>query len=575
MISYPLDTAYLLRRKKQLKTELLQARQDWVEKRIAILCGSTAQEIQDMLELFLLAEGVKPTFRIGEYNRHYEEAVFGSDALDAFDPEMVYLHMTSHNLPDSDYASHLSAIWDGLHERYGCEILQNNFEPALLSPLGHLDVEQGRQARIQQANQWLYSASAERPYLHIHDLAGFVSRIGLLQSFDAAAWYSYKYAIAPVHIPAFSWSLSRLTLALLGKSKKCLVLDADHTLWGGVIGDDGVDGIHIGEGHPVAESYKAFQAYLKTLQERGVILSIVSKNEPETLRAGLHHPESVLNEADFSCIIANWEDKASNIRQLAATLNIGLDSLVFVDDNPAERELVRQALPEVAVPEIGEDAAHYAHVLDQAAYFEPVTISDTDRKRTEQYRANARRAEAAEQAVDYDSYLQSLQMRARILRLDETAIARVTQLINKTNQFNLTNERLNRSEVEAYMSGGNKLALYAHLEDKFGDNGIVSALLCTLSGSEAQLDNWVMSCRVFKRRLEHAMLDELVQHLKDHGIASLSASYKPTEKNQVIKKLLPSLGFLEDSMTSETEFRYSLNMDRYHMHKPPIEVSNA
>jgi FkbH-like protein len=327
------------------------------------------------------------------------------------------------------------------------------------------------------------------------------------------------------------------------------VLDLDNTLWGGVIGDDGMAGIVIGEGSGPGEAHLALQRYAKALKERGIILAIASKNEAAIAETVLReHPEMLLRPEDFAAMAINWTDKAANLRAIAESLNIGLDALVFVDDNPVERAQVRAALPMVAVPELPADPALYVHTIARGGYFEAAAFTPDDAARAAQYAANRERAGLAASAGDMEDFLGQLAMEVDAGPVDALSLARVTQLINKTNQFNTTTIRRTETEVAEMAARPGAVALRFRLTDRFGDNGIVSVMLMVpVAGTPGVLElvNWVMSCRVFGRQLEDEALNIAVEAARVAGAQTIRAGFVPTEKNGVIGDLFPKLGFVQ------------------------------
>jgi FkbH-like protein len=324
------------------------------------------------------------------------------------------------------------------------------------------------------------------------------------------------------------------------------VLDLDNTLWGGVIGDDGLAGIVIGQGSGVGEAHLALQAYAKRLSERGIVLAVCSKNDPGIAEAAFDHPEMLLKRADFAAFAANWTDKAANLRAIAGALNLGLDALVFVDDNPVERAQVRGELPEVAVPELPADPAHYVRTLAAAGYFEATSFTAEDRARAGQYAANLERESLAAASGGMEEFLGQLAMTVEFGPVTPLNLARVTQLLNKTNQFNTTTIRRTEAEVAALAENPQALALQFRLLDKFGDNGIVSVMLLEPAedgGGALELVNWVMSCRVFGRQLEEEALNILAEAARARGVSEIRARFVPTGKNGVVADLFPRLGF--------------------------------
>jgi FkbH-like protein len=344
------------------------------------------------------------------------------------------------------------------------------------------------------------------------------------------------------YIPTLCHSVANIMKSLLGKNKKSVVLDLDNTLWGGIIGDDGPEGIVLGKETPTGMAYAEFQQYLKELSQLGVLLNVCSKNEDAIARQGFARADSVLKADDFLCFKANWEPKHMNIAAIAQELNILPDSLVFMDDNPAEREIVRRELPTVTVPELTAPE-QYLYALDKAGYFEVTTLSADDKKRNEMYKQNLQRAAIQQSFGNYNDYLRSLEMHCEIGAFDAAHAERITQLINKTNQFNLTTRRYTAAEVESIMNDPNYITLYGRLVDKFGDNGIVTAIIAHKHGTEADIDLWIMSCRTFKRQLEHAMFDRLVAVCAAQGITRINGFYYPTAKNLLVSDFYATIGF--------------------------------
>ena len=340
---------------------------------------------------------------------------------------------------------------------------------------------------------------------------------------------------------------ARLIAAARGKYKKCLVLDLDNTLWGGVIGDDGIEGIVLGAGSGVGEAFLAVQAYAKTLSQRGVLLAVCSKNDPVVAETAFRdHPEMLLKRSDIAAFMANWNDKAENLVAIAKALNIGLDSLVFVDDNPVERARIREALPMVAVPELPADPAGYVRCLARAGHFEATAFTREDLERSRQYAANAARENLANASGGMDEFLQGLEMSVDYGPISPTNLARVTQLINKTNQFNTTTVRRTEHEIDALMADPSTIGLQFRLIDKFGDNGIVSVIILTPQADRAnalEIVTWVMSCRVFGRQLEDEVMNIVVDAARQRKVERLCGQIIPTKKNSVIRELFANLGF--------------------------------
>ncbi len=549
----------LLRQRKSLYRDL-QQRPNLLKVRIAIVGGSTTNEVADLLELLLLDQGIQPIFYQSEYNQYFEDTVIDPSRIVKFQPDVVYIFTSSVNIQnfppfdasESDLSDCVSAekmrfaaIWESLRERIGCVVIQNNFELTAYRLLGNLDcTSPGGYVRfINCLNAELAQEASLRPMLSINDLNSIAAMIGLSRFHDVKRWFSYKLISTPQGSLAIAKSVAAIIGSNYGRSRKCLVLDLDNTLWGGVIGDDGPDKIKIGKETAEAEAFTAFQQYCLRLRDRGIILAACSKNSEEIAKKGFEHPDSVLKLNHFSCFKANWDPKHENIKAIADELNIGLDSLVFVDDDPAEREIVSAQLPMVAVPDIGNDVATFISILEEGCYFEPTTLSSEDLKRADQYESNAHRSLQQSRFATYEEYLDSLDMNAEIAPFKTVYLERITQLINKTNQFNLTTRRYTFPEVERIASDPNYITLYGKLIDKFGDNGLVSVIIGRQKSQSLHIDLWLMSCRVLKRDMELAMVDSLVAACLQHDIKTIYGYYIRTERNDIVCGHYAKLGF--------------------------------
>ncbi|HQQ74012.1 MAG TPA: HAD-IIIC family phosphatase [Pseudomonadales bacterium] len=558
-ITYPFDANTLLRKKKSLLREL-SAQQGLLEKRIAILGGSTTDEVVAMLELCLLSRGIKPVFYQSAYNQYFSEALQPETGLQQFQPELVYIHTSHVNIntwpcitsSEADaqlllqhQLAHFTAAWDGIRQHLNCPVLQNNFDEPWHRPLGNLDGidYRGKSRFIARLNEAFADAAQRRHDLYIHDIHYLSARIGIDHWFNPRQWHLYKHAMdmeATVHL---AWNLSALIAGLFGLTKKCLVLDLDNTLWGGVIGDDGIEGISIGTHSAEAEAYSEFQQYFLSLKQRGILLAVCSKNDEANARSGFAHPASILKPDDFSAFIANWENKPDNIRTIAEQLNIGLDSLVFFDDNPAERDFVRQQLPSVSVLDAGNDVASFINIIDKSGMFETLTLSDNDLKRARQYQENHDRQSHAATFNQYDDFLRSLAMQATIEPFHSKNLERITQLTNKTNQFNLTTRRCTITEITHMAESSDYITLSGQLTDKYGDNGLVSVIAGKIAGDTLKIDLWLMSCRVLKRGLEFAMFQALCEQASQRALVSITGYFRPTDKNRMVETLYKTLGF--------------------------------
>lgn len=574
IIDHPIDPALILQKKRSLK-RTLSAAPGLVPKRVALMSGSTIGEVKNILELFLLANGIQPQFYEGQYGLYYENLVFDDGALAAFAPEVLYIHTSSHNIqhwpePGEDAAACAQKRADALARLkaaasaalgFGCPVILNNFDLPVYRVMGNSEgsAASGRVRFVRQLNEELAAFVEATPNLYLNDLAYLQAVHGMDAFSSQTAWYAYKYAVSIDCIPFLCQSVANIIKSLFGRNKKALALDLDNTLWGGIIGDDGPEGIVLGSESPAGMAYSEFQGYLKALSELGVLLNVCSKNEPANAEAGFARPDSVLKKEDFVSFKANWEPKHLNLAAMAREINLLPDSFVFVDDNPAEREIVRRELPGVTVPELTapED---YIKALDRGGYFEVTTLSADDRKRTEMYRQNAQRAALEESFGSYEDYLKSLEMVGEFGPFDAAHAERITQLINKTNQFNLTTRRYSAAEVEGLLGDAGHITLYGRLLDKFGDNGIVTALIGAVQGETLDIELWIMSCRTFKRQLEQAMFDRLCEAAAARGIKRIVGHYYPTAKNLLVKDFYATIGFTmtEEEADGSRTFAYAL-----------------
>jgi FkbH-like protein len=529
--------------------------------RLAVLGTSTLTHLLPAIRVAGLRRGIWIDTYENDYGQYRQELSDPSSALHEFRPTAVLLALDAHDLTagvtaamDGDsveaaltgVTERIRATWRQIRGSLRCPIVHQTAMPVHLPLLGDNEhrLAGSRATFVARLNAQL-RVMAEDEGVDILAVDDRALRDGIRAWHDPGLWHRAKQEISHSAAPMYGDLVGRWVAAKQGRSFKCLVLDLDNTLWGGVIGDDGMEGIELGQGSPLGEAYAAFQDYARELSRRGVILAVCSKNdEANALEPFEKHPEMVLRRGDISSFVANWSDKPGNIRAIAEELNIGLDALVFVDDNPFERNLVRQELPMVAVPEVSDDPADYPVALSDAGYFEGLAVTDEDRERTSQYQGNKARDALKTSATDLPAYLRGLEMRLIVREFDRIGLQRIVQLINKSNQFNLTTRRYTDEDVIAIMTDPAAFGLQLRLVDRFGDNGVIAIVIGRLQrNKDLQIDTWLMSCRVLGRQVEATTLNVISLAARKLGARRLIGEYIPTKKNGMVKDHYAKLGF--------------------------------
>jgi FkbH-like protein len=529
--------------------------------RLAVLGSSTLTHLLPAIRVGGLRRNIWIETYEGEYGQYRQELADPASPLHAFRPNAVLLAFDAHHLTAgatagldaagadaalAEVQAEIRETWRLARTAFRCPIIQQTALPVHPPLLGSNEQRlPGSRARFIARLNAALRDMAEAEGVDLLALDERAARDGIARWHDPALWHRSKQEVAPTAAPLYGDLVGRLLAARQGRSYKCLVLDLDNTLWGGVIGDDGMEGIVLGQGSPLGEAYAAFQDYARELTRRGVILAVCSKNdEANALEPFDSHPEMVLRRGDIASFVANWSDKAGNIRAIAEELNIGLDSLVFIDDNPFERNLVRQELPMVAVPEVSDDPTYYPLAIADAGYFEGLSVTDEDRERTGQYQGNKARDALKASATDLPAYLRGLEMQLVWKRFDRVGLQRIVQLINKSNQFNLTTRRYTEEEVLAVMADPSAFGLQLRLLDRFGDNGVIAIVIGRLDEDrDLDIDTWLMSCRVLGRQVEPTTLNLIAQQAQALGARRLVGSYVPTKKNGMVRNHYAGLGF--------------------------------
>jgi FkbH-like protein len=554
-----------------------------------MLCSGTAAHLVEPLMAGALAQGIVLQCEVVEYQEPEAWLAGNVTRLAAAPPDAVLLSLDRHSLRlhaaigDSAAADAcVQAALDRLAVLAGklgaaSQVIIENLPLSPDDPQASIDAWLPGSPRHLTAlfNQRLAASVAAHPYL-LFDVAGLADLVGQSAWSPGRYGYTAKMPFSPACIPLYAQRLATLLAALRGKSRRVLVLDLDNTLWSGVVGDDGVDGLVLGGNSAVGKAHAAIQKMALQYRERGIMLCVASKNTREiALDAFRRHPEMVLRESDITLFEINWSSKADSIRAMARALNLGLESFVFLDDNPAERKQVRDTLPGVAVPELPRDPSAWLPVIQGAAYFEQTSLSAEDLQRADYYRDNAERTALQEQAGDEGEFLKSLKMVMAVAPFDSMGRKRIAQLIAKSNQFNLTTRRYSESQIAEFENDPQVETLQMRLEDIFGDNGMISVILCRKGKPAWEIDTWLMSCRVLGRGVEQAALNLIADRARRAGASELRGIYIPTAKNGIVRDHYAKLGFRETHQTQDGETSWVLALGDFAPPDTDIEIREA
>lgn len=546
--------------------------------RIGLLGSCTLQ----FLEPYLRVEGARRGYHLqpilGQFGQFEQELADRESTFLAALPDVVVVFLRPEDVaPDVVYrvpgATALDATFTAVVERLAecvrllrrhspVPVLVANFAFPAMAPLGVFDghLPDSLALALARANTRLQERLVEFPDAIVWDYAGLVATCGSAEWTDRRLWALGRVPVAAARQPALASHLVRTIAGVLRKPVKCVVVDLDNTIWGGVLGDDGIGGIQLSDDYP-GSSFKAFQRALLGLVDRGILIAIASKNDPEVVeQAFREHPDMLLRREDVAALRVNWEAKSGNIRDIAAELNLGSDALVFFDDNPVERAEVRANAPEVGVIEVPQDPLLYIPALLDSGFFDQTTLSAEDRARTQLYRENQHRRSLEQRFESVDDFLHRLGMVATIGEADATTLGRIAQLVHKTNQFNLTTRRHTQADLATMAGNPRQVVAWLRLRDQFGDQGLICVAVLDASGDTALVDSFLMSCRVMNRRVEQAMLAYLVEHAKRLGCRRLVGDFIPTRKNAMVKDFYPSFGFAAEATTSAETSRYALDL---------------
>lgn len=556
--------------------------------RMLVIATQTFSHMLDAVIASAYRHGVALDITLAEYATPESWLADPANRCDGFDLILVAADASAWRLAPSGDEKEADAlgrleksverVLDGLAERGAASVVLQTVCDDLNALSIHLDatIPGSRQRLLQGLNDRIGQAAASRGAL-VLDWARLTAMLGLETWWPGRFWFSAKLPFAQRCIPFYGDNLGRILAARVGKSRRVFVLDLDNTLWGGVIGDDGLNGIVLGQGSAAGEAHLAIQRIARAYAGRGVVLAVASKNTHDiAMEVFETHPDMVLREADLAATQINWNDKASNIRALAQTLNLGLESFVFLDDNPVERKQVRDALPEVAVPELPQDPSDWPVLLQAAGYFEQVSFTTEDRQRGAYYKAMAARSQVAAEVGDTDAFLRSLDTQIVIEPFNALGRKRIAQLISKSNQFNLTTRRYSETEVERFEQDPSIVSMQIRLSDIFGDAGMISVVIGRLQDQALHIDTWLMSCRVLGRRVQEAALQALVGQAKALGATRLVGYHAPTPRNGIVADHYSKLGFQPVAESSDASVNlWRLDIEDYRPPDLPMTIKTA
>ena len=547
--------------------------------KIAIIGSSSIQLLTSVLRALLTRYDLYADIYEGEYNGILMDVFDNTSKLYSFEPEYIVIlpdyrdieaycppmlaDTESVNRSVNDAYEQYARIFERIHENLPqTQVLIANFVTPIFEPLGSLSSNYGFSKRsfYRQVNNAL--TNNRPPFVFVLDVEELAEYLGKQSFINESAYYLNKSGFDLQYIGYYCDLIARQFEAFAGKARKCLVLDLDNTLWGGVVGDLGYDGVLLDPNDAEGEAYLAFQRYIVELKNRGIIISICSKNDEVNAKEPFEKNENmVLKLSDISAFYANWDDKATNIKRISNELNIGTDSMVFFDDNPTERELINEFLPEVKVINVPEDPALYTRALDREFVFEWTQLTKEDIGRIETYANNRARNALMETCIDYDDYLINLQMKIECKELSDTDMERFVQLTNKSNQFNLRTRRYSEAEIIGLQNENSYVLLTIKLEDRFSKYGIIGCAILKIDGDTCFIENWVMSCRVLKKGVENYTIEKIIDIAKKHGCSKVVGEFVPTKKNSMVSNLYDTLGF--DLIEDNQEFKqYVLSQER-------------
>jgi FkbH-like protein len=545
--------------------------------RLALLSDAAAQQFIPILRVILDRSGFSTDIYAGGFDTVELEAYNPSSQLYLFDPDAIVILNATQALHASfakrraaaggfidETLRRITAVWSAIQSNSRATVIQSTFALPRERYFGSYDlkVPESFYSVALSLNAGIAKCARERKGVLLHDVDGVASLVGRMHFFDDRFWDLSKTFCSLEFLPHVTQSLADVLVAMQGRGVKCLILDLDNTLWGGVIGDDGLAGIAL-SAHGEGEGFYRLQLFLRELLRRGIILAVCSKNDERNAVLPFEsHPAMVLRREDITVFVANWNDKAENLKTIRDELNIGFDSMVFLDDDPFERNLVRELLPDVIVPELPEDPSEYVRFLSELNLFEATTVSDEDSRRVVLYNLEAERRVTAANYASIGEFLQSLEMRIVVSRFDPFHVPRIAQLIQRSNQFNLTTRRYSETECARMMEDHSIVPLYVKLSDKFGDHGLISVVILQVQDKTLYIRDWLMSCRVLSRGVEQHVMNEIFTYAAKIGATQVIGLYVPTPKNDLVRDFYRQFGF-SPVFESKVSTKWSLSVQAY------------
>jgi len=531
--------------------------------RIAILRSYSAEMIEPVLKLRLVLDGYDPTFFWGDYNQYTQEILDATSDLYTFKPDLVLLLVRIEELMPSfvwrfgekdigewkeeinKNSKYIAGLISTLNEKISVQVIVQNMCLPVIPYWGVYEAQENisQTDLLQEFNQTLRTELLQNPTTYIWDYNNFLLRKGYEKIYDPKLMYIASNPFKQSSYPLIVDDLMRYISSVLGKGKKCIVLDLDNTLWGGVIGEDGFDGIALGDGYP-GNCFVDFQKELLKLCQRGVILAINSKNnEKDAFDVIDNHPNMILRKKNFAAYKINWLDKANNLKMLANELNIGIDSMIFIDDNPVECEWVREQCPECTVVQVPKEHYLMPSIVPVLPGIENIRLTNEDKKKGEIYQAQVRRKGLQESSADLGDFLKGLEMEVEIKKSEKFSVSRISQLTQKTNQFNMTTRRYTEKDIVKFANSPENYVFSVSAKDRFGDNGIIGVVILKFENDFCLIDTFLLSCRVISRSIEQSMIAFIAEFARKKGAVTVIGEFIPTAKNKPASNFYSKMNF--------------------------------